>query len=186
MKADNLQPTAYRRLVRIVIIVGTITFLGGGLWLVAGGGIAGSPVDGAFRVENRTTGGNYWEFWILWVVVAGPIALLPCALLERFCPRAGAAAMVVAAIFVAEAGIRSGRNDWGYAGTDALIVIWCIATPMFLLAVSLLALGAGRMRRQVAIVGIFAMTLLEVGLSVQFVQEHDYWNANCPKQMNKK
>ena len=185
MKADRIQPTDYRRLVRIAIVVGTITFLGGGLWLFAGGGIAGSPVDGAFKIEGRTLWGNYWQFWILWVVIAGPMGLLPCALLERFFPRVGAIMMILAAIFVAEAGIRSGRNYWGYSGADALIVIGCIAAPIFLLAVRLLALGARQIRRQTKITAIFVMILLAVGISVQYVKEKDYWNANCPGRMNK-
>ncbi|MBM4074008.1 MAG: hypothetical protein FJ271_34620, partial [Planctomycetes bacterium] len=101
MKADSMQPTAYRWLVRIVIVLGAITFVLSGLWLVGGAGMFGSPVAGAFKM-NRLGFPNYWQFWIFWVVIAGPIALLPCALLERFFPRIGASAMIVAAIFVAE------------------------------------------------------------------------------------
>jgi hypothetical protein len=185
MKADSMPPTAYRWLLRIIIVLGTITFLGGGLWLAAGAGIYGSPVAGAFGIERTTGFPNYWEFWILWVVIAGPIALLPCALLERFFPRIGAAAMIVAAIFVAEAGIRSGRNYWGYAGIDALIVIGCITTPILLMAVSLLALGASRIRWQAVVGAILLMILLAVGLRVRYMAEKEYWNANCPAKMLK-
>jgi hypothetical protein len=185
MNADSIPPTAYRWLVRFVIVLGTITFLGGVLWLVAGAGIFGSPVDGAFKIEATTGFPNYFQFWILWVVIAGPIALLPCALLERFFPRVGAAAMIVAAIIVAEAGIRSGRNYWGYAGVDALIVVGCIAAPILLLAVSLLALGTRRIRWQAVSIAIFLMILLAVGLRVRYMKEKDYWNANCPEKMHK-
>jgi len=184
MRTFSLQPAAYRWLVRGIIVLGSVTFLGGGLWLMGGAGIYGSPVAGAFKAENTAVWGNYWEFWILWVVVAGPMALLPYALLERFLPRAGAAAMIVAAVFVAEAGIRSGRNYWGYAGVDALIVIGCIATPIFLMAVSLFALAAGPIHRRAVIVALIATTLLALVISVHYVAEKDYWNANCPKSLN--
>jgi len=184
MKADSMQPTAYRWLVRIVIVLGAITFVLSGLWLVGGAGMFGSPVGGAFEM-NSLGFPNYWEFWIFWVVIAGPIALLPCALLERFFPRIGASAMIVAAIFVAEAGIRSGRNYWGYAGIDALIVIGCITAPLLLLAVSLLALGARRIRWQAVIAALFVMILLAVGLGVRYMEEREYWNDNCPAKTHK-
>ena len=134
---------------------------------------------------KTTIFGNYFEFWILWTVVAGPIALLPCALLERFFPRVGAVAMIIGAIFVTEAGIRSGCNDWGYSGVDALIVIGCITTPMLLLAVSLLVLGAPRIRWKVVTVAFFAMILLVGGICVRYIQEKNYCNANCPDPMGK-
>lgn len=185
MKADSMQPTAYRWLVRIAIVLGAITFVLSGLWLWAGAGMFGSPVDGAFKIDKLTGFPNYWEFWIFWVVIAGPMALLPCALLERFFPRIGASAMIVAAILVAEVGIRSGRNYSGYAGIDALIVIGCITTPILLLGVSLLALGARRIRWQAVVGAIFLMILLAAGLRVRYVAEKEYWNANYPAKMHK-
>lgn len=185
MNADSKQSAEYRWLVRTAVVFGAVTFVAGGLWLVGGAGMYGSPVAGAFQVDRLTGYPNYWEFSILWVVVAGPMALLPCVLLERLFPRAGAIAMIIAAIFAAEAGIRSGRNYWGYAGVDALIVIGSITTPMLLLAGALLALGAPQIRRRMVIVAIFVMILLVVGLGVRYRGERDYWNANCPGEMTK-
>ncbi len=183
MKADSSQPTAYRRLVRFVIFLGTITFVSGCFWLWLGAGIYGSPVAGAFEVDKLTGYSNYYQFWILWVAVAGPIALLPCALLERFLPPVGALAMIIASLFVAEAGIRASRMYWGFSTADAQIVIGCISIPMMLLAASLLMLRARRIRWQTVIVALFAMILLVVGLSVRYMEVKDYWNANCPQKL---
>jgi hypothetical protein len=181
MKSEAKPPAAYRWLVRIAIALGAITFAGGILWLWGGALMYGSPITGAF--SGRLIG-NYWEFWILWVVIAGPIALLPYALLERYFPRLGAIAMIVAAIFVAEAGIRSGRNYWGYAGGDALVVIVLITTPILLLGLSLLWLGARPIRWQAVTIAAFAMILLYLGIGVRYKLVKDYWDANSPAKMN--
>jgi hypothetical protein len=185
MKADIMQPTAYRWLVRIVIVLGAITFVLSGLWLWAGAGIFGSPLEGAFKNNELTGFPNYWEFWTFWVVMAGPIALLPCALLERFFPRIGASAMIVAAIVVAETGIRSGGDPSGYAGIDALIVIGCITTPILLLGLALLALRARRIRWQAVVGAIFLMILLAAGLRGRYEAEKEYWNAKNPAKKHK-
>lgn len=177
-KTSGTQPTAYQRLVRIAMVLGIVGFLGGGLWLVAGGGIFGSPVEGAFAVDKSTGVPNhYWQYWIIWVVLAGPMALLPYALLEKFFPRVGAVAMIIAAIAVAEFGIRSGRNYWGYAGGDALIVIGCLAAPMLLQGVALLA---PRRRWPAVKITSLALAVFVVGACVRFQMEKDYWNAQCP------
>jgi hypothetical protein len=157
------------------MVLGAITFIWGGLWLVGGAGIFGSPVAGVFD-KPKTLFANTFKFWILWTVVVGPMTLLPCALLERFFPRVGAVAMIIAAIIVAESGIRCGCNDWGYCGVDALIVIGCITTPMLLLSVSLLALGAQRIRWKVAGVALFVLILC---FDARYTVEKNYCNANC-------
>lgn len=185
MKTEIPHSMAYRRLVQISIIFGTITLIGGGLWVYGGAGLYGSPVTGSLQVDPLTGFTNYWNYWILWVVIAGPVALLPCALLERFFPRVGSVAMVVAALFVAEAGIRSGRSFWGYAGTDVLIVLGFITTPMLLLAVSLIALGSSQIRWKAVTATLIALILLTVGLQVRYTAERNYWNANCPARIQK-
>jgi len=139
----------------------------------------GSPVAEMFQVDKLTGLPNhYFEFWIFWVVLAGPIALLPCAVLEKFFPRVGAIAMIIAAIAVAEFGIQSGRNYWGYSSEDALIVIGCIAAPILLQGVALLALRTPRLRWRAVIITLSALTVL---LRVQVQVEKVYWNAHCPE-----
>lgn len=173
------RPAAYRRLVRISVGLGVVTLLGGLWWVLGGAGIYGSPVAGALEDRDRLTGNpNNWEFWMLWVVVAGPIALLPCALLEWRRPRAGAGALVVAAAFAGEAGIRASRTGSEYAWDDALIVIGGIATPMLLLAMALLVLGAGRARRRAVIVASLAVSVFVVGLLFRYTVVKNQWNAH--------
>ena len=71
----------YHRLLRFVVGMGIITFVGGVLWIFVGAGIYGSPLSGLFSSSDNPDAN--WGTWILCVVVAGPLAVLPCALLER-------------------------------------------------------------------------------------------------------
>jgi len=176
----NQPPTAYRRLLRFAEGLSLIGFLGGGLWLIAGAGMYGSPVSGAHKVNALTGLPNYWEFWIFWVVAVGPMGLLPCTLLENFFPRVGAIAMMAAAIFVAEAGILSGRGSdgWGYRCDDALIVMGCIAAPIMVLGVALLALRTPRFRWRSAKT---TLLVLAVFLCGHLVVEKIFWDAHSRK-----
>jgi intracellular septation protein A len=142
----------------------------------------GSPVSGAFKANNLK-GGNYWEYWVFWIVVAGPIGLLPYALLERFLPRIGAICMIAAAIFIAEAGIRSGRNYWGYAGVDALIVIGTIAVPFLLMGYILLFARSRCVQWKAVVIAFLVAIVLAIGVGVRYTHEKDYWNENCPESL---
>lgn len=180
--ATNEYPKSYRRLVWIYFGLGVVTFLGGILWLIGGAGIFGSPVSGAFGVDALTGYANYWAFWMLWAVVAGPIAFLPCMILEWRRPRWGALALIVAACFVAECGIRASRMYWGFADEDALIVIGCIAVPMYLMAGSLLILsGSSKNGRRAILAGLIVLTLfLGFAVTERFKAVKQYWRLNCP------
>ena len=63
---------AYNRLLGIVTWLGVITLIGGLLWIFAGAGIYGSPLGGISFDQP----GADWGFWIMLVVVFGPLALL--------------------------------------------------------------------------------------------------------------
>ena len=180
MKGSSKQPTTYRRLLRFAEGLSLIGFLGGGLWLIGGAGMYGSPVSGAYTVNTLTGLPKYWEFWIFWVVAVGPMGLLPCTLLENFFPRVGAIAMMAAAIFVAEAGILSGRGSdyWGYRCDDALIVMGCIAAPIMALGLVLLAVQTPRFPWRKAII---ALLMLAVFLGGHLVMEKIYWDAKAKK-----
>lgn len=175
-------PKSYRRLVWIYLGLGVVCFIGGVLWLIGGAGIFGSPVSGAFSVDELTGYANYWAFWMMWVVVAGPIALLPCMILEWWRPRVGAVALMGAALFVSEAGIRASRMYWGFSDEDALIVIGCIATPMYLIAASLLIGSFSKTgTRRVVVAGLVILTILFGGaIAARFNVVKAYWRANCP------
>lgn len=75
-------------------------------------GWRGSPVTNAFKVDRLTGYPSYCEFWMRWVVVAGPMAVLPLAILELWLHRYGATAMMVAGVLTAEFGIRASRMFW--------------------------------------------------------------------------
>jgi hypothetical protein len=173
----------YRRLIKIALGISIVTCAGGLLWLVGGAGIYGSPVAGAFERDRLDGYLNHWQFWIFWVVVAGPIALLPGVLLERAFPRAGACTLIGAGLFVAEAGIRASRVYVGFSDEDALIVIGCIATPMLLLATLFLVLSVSRISLGGLIAGILALCIIGGVISFRYKTVRDYWNENCPRSL---
>lgn len=157
---------AYHRLLDFATWLGVITFIGGLLWMFAGAGIYGSPLGGLSAPWDRP--GAKWAFWILLVVICGPLALLPCALLERGWPRAGAIAMAAGAILAAEAGIRASDAAAGFSD-DALIVIGSISVPLLVLAGGLLALRIDRhsVRGMLLLVAMCAVII--VGLRLRYV-----------------
>ena len=173
----------YRSLVRFMFCVSVFTSMGGALWLIGGAGIHGSPVGGAFYIDPLTGYQNYWPFWMMVVVTAGPIALLPCILLERLRPHSGAVAMIITGFLVAEAGIRASRMYWGFADADAQLIIACISAPTLLSGLALLILGSRDARRRHTIVGLLAVCFLAMIVTVRFQMVKQYWNANCPAEL---
>jgi hypothetical protein len=176
--------TNYRRSVKILICIGIVTCSGGVLWLFGGAGIYGSPVAGSFHVDALTGYPNYWAFWMMWVVIAGPISLLPCAYLEWRFPRVGAVAMIISAIFVAESGIRASRMYWGFSDDDALIVIFCISTPLLLFAASLLTLESRKSVLKGSIACMLIVCLLVAAITLRYQDVKRFWNANCPQNVH--
>ncbi|WDQ15696.1 hypothetical protein [Rhodopirellula sp. P2] len=121
------RPASYQAFVRFMLGFGILTGLAGLLWLVAGVGIHGAPISAnAFQVDRHGYT-DHWSFWMIVVVIAGPNALFPAALLERFRLGDGAIALLDrmgGAVFARSTGDRplpSGPSalDHGLSGSDA-------------------------------------------------------------------
>jgi hypothetical protein len=177
---------SYRAFVWFLLVLGILTGLGSVLWLVAGAGIYGSPISSnAFRVDDKGYT-DYWSFWMLFVVMTGPFALFPAALLERFRPGHGAIAMIFASLVVAEAGIQSSKAFWGFASDNAQVVIFCIALPMLLFATNLVLLRLGPLSRKQRWGGCVGLCLLAALVTVRYQMVRQHWERVCPasKQTN--
>lgn len=184
---DRSRQTGHFAFATVLIVFGALTWAGGFLWLVAGGGFYGSPItEDAFRVDPRTGYSDYWSFWMIFIVGAGPVALFPCALSERYAPGSGAAAMIVLGAFVAEAGIRASRMYWGFAGENALIVIAFVSMPMWFLAAILLYLKDSEGHERRVIGGLIALFLLGPALTIRYKSVKRFWNANRPSQLDRR
>jgi hypothetical protein len=164
---------AYNRLLDIVTCLGVITFIGGVLWMFAGAGIYGSPLAGLF---------TRWEplrFWTFLPVVVGSLTLLPCALLERRWPHAGAIALAATAVLTAEAGIRA-SYAWDGFSDDGLILIGCISVPQLVIAGALFALGFRRYSLRAVLLCVAIAAVAVGALRLRYVHARDYWNAHSP------
>ncbi|KLU05749.1 hypothetical protein RISK_002381 [Rhodopirellula islandica] len=148
--------------------------------MVAGAGIYGSPISAnAFQADHNGYT-DHWSFWMIVVVMAGPNALFPAALLERFRPGDGAIALLVASIVVAEAGIQSSKAFWGFADDNAQIVIGCIALPILLFAATLMKLRRGKLAPKQQRIGWVGLCLLAALVTARYQVVRQHWTTVCP------
>ena len=116
------------------LVTGTLALLGASLFAVAGAGIYGSPFAGNFD-ENVT---------LLLVLLCGPVAILPCTLLDWW--KAAYGGIVLCVLAIIEVGVISLYNDreWGFAMHDAALGSLVLALPMFAIGTLLFFSGQPR------------------------------------------
>jgi hypothetical protein len=115
---------SWRPLVLVIsLATGALTFVGSVLFLFIGAGMYGSPLAG--DVWFNTT--------LFLIVLFGPMAVLPCALVEKWWPTWGGVALCNLSIPVVFLLILNNMREWGFATYDAATGTLCLAIPMFIL-----------------------------------------------------
>lgn len=111
-----------------------------GVWLTLAVGVLSAclatcfSIFGAGMYGSPLTAGDANSNWnLVLVLVLGPFAILPCALLEFRKPAWGGTALCTLAICDAGLIIRYNVREWGFAVHDAGLGTFCLALPMFLL-----------------------------------------------------
>jgi hypothetical protein len=169
--------TSHRRFVWFLIGLGGVTAPLGALWLLAGAGMYGSPVVGR----------GDWGFWMFWVVIAGPLAILPCALFEKKWPRRGGIILMALATLTAEFGIRAARMHRGtFADEDVWIVIVCLSVPLFFFGAFCVWMAARDNRRKILAALVVAALMIGAGIGLRFKHARDTWNAHAAEEWNLK
>jgi hypothetical protein len=77
------------------------------------------------------------QFPFVWVLVFGPMALLPVALLEWCRPRWGAATLMAASVLAGESAIRAGKWEGGYDEWTAFLGLTAVTVPLMTLGLAL-------------------------------------------------
>ena len=113
------------------LIIGTLAFLGSGLFAVAGAGILGSPFSG----------GSYHQITLLLLLICGPVIVLPCTLFDLRKP--GYGGFVLCSLALVEVGMISLHHvmEYGFNIFNAAGASLFIALPMFVIGSLLLFSG---------------------------------------------
>jgi hypothetical protein len=114
-------------------VCGILALVGAGLFVVAGAGWAGSPFQG----------GTYFNVTLFLVIILGPVAVLPCTILDYF--KSGLGGLLLCGFAIADviAIVLNNTRDWGFAIHDAGLGALCLAFPAFVIG-TLLFFFSGR------------------------------------------
>lgn len=124
------------------VSLGSLQFVGGILWALAGAGVYGSPLHGGAPWVNR----------VLLFLATGPMSLLPASVLAIWWPRLAGAWLTVTAVVSAIAAILvmhpilPGSGEWSSGGESvayytlkwSLALIVPFSLPMLILGVAFL------------------------------------------------
>lgn len=139
---------AHRVLLTIVTVLSVCSFAGGLLSLMDRTASTAAP----------------WLTWGFWMLVVGHIGMLAYAVLEWLRPRVGAAVMIAAAIFVAEATIRSAESgSWIDFGLAIVVLAW----PMLMLLFGVALLAMGFSRNPLVVIGLVVAAFVAFLILVQ-------------------
>jgi drug/metabolite transporter (DMT)-like permease len=115
-------------IVILATVIGVLGILGSALFTVAGAGMYGSPF----------AGDTYFNLTLLLVLLCGPVAILPCTILDRHKPGLGGLALCGFAIVAVVPITLNNIRQWGFAIQDAGVASFCLAFPMFTIGSMLL------------------------------------------------
>ena len=115
-------PIWRHRLLVASTLFGVLAALGAGVFAMFGAGIYGSSFGG----------GVHHNLTLLLVLLCGPLAVLPCVLMDRRIPGWGGIALC--SMSLVEVGIVASYSvrSWGFAIHDAALGSLVLAAPMFL------------------------------------------------------
>jgi len=128
---------ARKPIVVISLITGTLAILGSGFFAAVGAGVYGSPF----------AGDGYFNTTLLFVLLCGPVAVLPCTLVD--CWKPGYGGIVLCGLAEIEVLMISLNNirAWGFAIHDAALGSLCLALPMFAIGSMLFVSGKPQVER---------------------------------------
>ena len=110
-----------RTILILAFVVGILTICGSALFAIAGAGIYGSPF----------AGDTYFDITLLMVLLFGPVAILPCTILDYWKQGCGGAILCGLSIIEAVLIILNNIRQWGFAIHDAALGSFLLALPMF-------------------------------------------------------
>jgi hypothetical protein len=108
-----------------------------------------------------------------WILVLGPMIILPSALLERCKPHWGAGLLMVSSILVGEFAIQTGMPGPGYDNWPAFVSITTITVPMMVLGFALLLTVKCPISRRLLIA---CLAIVSLSCAYFFLR---YLSANC-------
>lgn len=117
----------------VSILCGILAALAAGLFAVVGAGMYGSPFQGD----------TYFNSTLFWVLILGPLAVLPCAIVDYFKSGCGGLLLCGFAIVDVIVIVLNNIRQWGFAIHDAGLGTLCLAFPMFVIG-TLLFFSSGR------------------------------------------
>lgn len=109
----------------LAIIFGALTMIVGVLFLVAGAGMYGSPMQGD----------AYFNTTLLLILIFGPFAVLPCVLFDIWKPGLGGLALCASSLIDVVMIVLNNISSYG-TGLDAynsLTATSCVALPIFII-----------------------------------------------------
>ena len=118
------------------IVVGILALAASGLFAIGGAGMFGSPFQGTDR-ENLL---------LLLTLLLGPVAILPCALLDLARPGWGGLLLGILALADVAAIVAFNQRMWGFAIHDAALGSLVLAAPAFLIGSLLFFTAPSRSR----------------------------------------
>ena len=110
-------------------VIGALALVATALFVIFILGRLGSPM-GLLRSPFE---GDWRGSTLLFVLLCGPVALLPCVLFDIWKPSLGG--ITLCSLSLAEAGLiaLSNQRQWGFAIHDAALGSLCLAFPMFVI-----------------------------------------------------
>lgn len=121
---SKLDTSRYRRAILVASFgLGIISMLGAVLFLVAGAGMYGSPFMGDVRSNVS----------LFAVVFFGPLAILPCSVIETRAPTFGAALLCASTLGCTLAAILYSNGESGFLVYNVATVMLSLSFPIFLL-----------------------------------------------------
>ena len=117
-----------RTILILAFVVGILAICGSALFAIAGAGIYGSPF----------AGDNYFNVTLLIVLLIGPVAILPCTILDYLKPGCGGSILCGLSIIEVVSIVLNNIRQWGFAIHDAALASFSLALPMFAIGTMLI------------------------------------------------